>query len=554
VDGVVREWIQGKCAYDDEKGQKGTACGSDLESTESTWIVKARATGCATYLDRSNVRLQVFSRLFDQDRPLAKGRDQSCADAYPSPGQKRVRTSCDKARIALNLSDQLQKLRCAGLLEDSQTRATVRELNYVIGERLVYRVAFEDLRGPKGNENLDAFIDAFARVDLSTLGREELAYGVRFLGVYAYALDVAPAPTASWITLLVTDLSDLNGDPAAAYQRLLHGAALGSNRKPPEASVRDVRDAAKDFLTLPVLALRQQQQEADAASKARAAIARLIKALAVNPGGAGSYPEYVAALSTFLGEIADVFDTQSRVDLQRASAVATPPRDEEQANRPALFARAATALQQTALALELASKRDWVGLAIRVSDELTRYGSAAEPAEFARSLRFIRVLLSMYQAASVEEAKAIFAANLEDVASRERRYSEPQVAIDVTALLGVSFGGLHTSESGPPSKTDDSLLVGLYAPFGVQISKGWWGALVYPLDLGSYLVATPNTQSASATWTTAIRFGAAGYFRPWAETPVVFGAGTDYKPEFQSRTEWRYFVTASLELPLFLLH
>src|SRR5262249_10761988 len=93
----------------------------------------------------------------------------------------------------------------------------------------------------------------------------------------------------------------------------------------------------------------------------------------------------------------------------------------------------ALTLGTTSKILRLASEREWVGLAFEISDNLHAQIGLELPEGLTNSVRVIRILLSMYQAASVEEAKAIFTNALEEEGSRETRYEA--VSIDFGALL-----------------------------------------------------------------------------------------------------------------------
>ena len=154
----------------------------------------------------------------------------------------------------------------------------------------------------------------------------------------------------------------------------------------------------------------------------------------------------------------------------------------------------------------------------------------------------------MFQAKSAKEAQDLFAAQLEALSSREERY--PLFTIDVGALIGGRVG--RRGVQAPDGSFAKDGLAGLFAPFGVQLAGPWVGALFYPLDLGSYLVADgTGTPTASS----AVRGGGVVYVRPWQYVPAVIGGGGDYHPPFgDDRAQWRAFGMVALELPLFVLH
>lgn len=116
--------------------------------------------------------------------------------------------------------------------------------------------------------------------------------------------------------------------------------------------------------------------------------------------------------SDFLNEIANIIDTTGKT------------------NGNIIFQQFAQGLLTFTGILEHAKERDWVAIGFDISDQLRDYKVKNEG--FQNGLRFSRTLLTMYQAESVEEAKGIFQATLENEASRERRYN--QTAYDITAL------------------------------------------------------------------------------------------------------------------------
>jgi hypothetical protein len=80
--------------------------------------------------------------------------------------------------------------------------------------------------------------------------------------------------------------------------------------------------------------------------------------------------------------------------------------------------------------------------------------------------------------------------------------------------------------------------------------------MVYPVDLGAYLVGQTNSQTApSPNWHDSLRMGAAGYLRFSANIPVDIGIDVDYHPAFSAGlAETRVMGMAVLELPLYLIH
>jgi hypothetical protein len=207
------------------------------------------------------------------------------------------------------------------------------------------------------------------------------------------------------------------------------------------------------------------------------------------------------------------------------------------------------AVVQLASALDLAADKDWIGIAVKLTDELDSIGALKEPS-VKRSISFVRILLSSYQASSPDEAKAIFSSGLETVGSRRQRFDE--MAIDVGALFAARAG--YDSTLAQSGTTTSSALYGLFAPVGVQFAYKHLGLLAYPIDVGSYLTVTKN-ESDAPQWRDSLRFGGALYFRPSSQVPVVFGGGADVRPTIGDRVgSWRVFGVLALELPLYLIY
>lgn len=573
---VVSPWSRAGCPPYSSKKADGTLerCAADLYDAPS----------CEAFEKTKGSRDKVYRTLFGKGGPLSAGRDEVCGTAFADPpdadaetlakiGERR--TNCRRARLTINLYGYLVRASCTADKSDEQARATFRELGYVVAEHLSYTDALEEL-APDTEKALDAFLDDVHALDLSALPREELAAGIRVVGTYAAAVDLAPQATAGWLALLSHDLENSAQPPyETSYSRLLHGAALGTDSAGVvPGPVAALRVAVKDLLTLPALAVLKQTDLLGAASEARkrfaaplqaahASIHRLLDAIQHDPAAKGEFRDYVGALAAFLSDLADLTVAMGAAVEDAAGfapnvvTTTTTATALKQLPPKGVFTRAAIAMKQGALALQLAADRDWVGLAIRVSDELTLVSGAGGdvPAEVERSLRFIRILLSMYQAASVEEAKAIFAANLEDASSRERRYNDRELTADIAALVGFNvgrqFSSIHANEL---STTSNAELYGVFAPFGLQLAYQSIGFLLYPVDLGAYLSSPSGDGGSSPRWQDALRAGATLYIRPSAGIPVVVGGGVDYRPRFEGREERRWLFTLGLELPLFLLH
>lgn len=580
---VVIPWVNAGCRpyvpkqEADEKGKakKGAEEKDAPGACKLEWYEGER---CDDHRRFAEQRDAVFKSVFgDRATPgtLYRGRDAVCGEAFKDEPERAEQ--CRRARLTINLHGGLVRGRCARDDTPDRIRPRLRELVYVAAEQLVYREALTSLK--IATDPLDGFLDAFQTLDVSELPREELAAGFRLVGTYAAAADLAPEATRKWLAILERDLDRIAPDPNA-YATLLHGEALGTDTHISSPPVVALRDAAKDLLVLPALAVVRYQRDIDEAEDARRTLERLVHAARTSmehlltavqedPASSGAFQEYVGALSAFVSDlgrlmatIGEALDgaapagtTEANLVKPLARKAGEPPRKPLK-DRRQTFQQAALAMASGALALQLAAQRDWLGLAIHLSDEVTRLpGVEGNLPELERSLRFVRILMAMYQAPTVDEAKAIFGSNLDDLASRERRYPGPRWTVDVAALVGLTGGKLHIRETTETGETvrDTAALYGLYAPVGVQFASGLVGFLAYPVDVGSYLTSSDSKAESGPDWRSAFRAGGTLYLRPWADIPVVVGAGYDYRFKFAGRDEWRLFGAASLELPLFML-
>jgi hypothetical protein len=173
------------------------------------------------------------------------------------------------------------------------------------------------------------------------------------------------------------------------------------------------------------------------------------------------------------------------------------------------------------------------------------------PSEVGAALHFVRVLMAVHQAKSPEEAKATFEAELQSLSSRAERFDS--LTVDLAALVALE-GGYHLYQPSPggPTTPGAGYIYGLYAPFGVQVAWKELGGLIYPVDVGAYLTANQGGQPPKPA--SALRLGAALYWRIVADIPIVAGVAYDYRPAFEDFQEHRVFAHVSIELPLFIIH
>jgi hypothetical protein len=572
VAGMARPWVANGCP-----GVALKACakaGSRLETWFVAPVAEPDPAQCQRFRESAPERGEAFGKLFGSGAPYEAARSDACSDKLPDPA------NCRLGRLTLNLHDALTKVACARGAGEAGIRATLRELIYVLVELDVYEPTLAG--DPAAKDAYSKWLDSVALLDLRDLPREELAYGVRVMGIYLRSVQEDPVATGRWLELLAQDLNafDLRAGAAGSdelkrYRDLLHGAALASGKEPGSAPVRELRGAVKDLLVLPMLVVVKHEPLVDAVARTRTALLVVIRKIQRDPGEQPRSLEAVlASLSDFVSALAELSRELGK------GAIATPPKDfgvraAEAAASPAgplaapgpadaatLF-RVADALDEAANALRLASSRDWVGLAVLAADEVEH--RVKDRSEFERllpSLRFVRVLLSMYQAADVAQAKAIFQANLEDISSRAHRYD--QFAVDAGALVGLRWGYQRTRVYADGSSAlvhPFPQIYGLLAPFGIQVTfplplhftRLHAGVLAYPIELGSYLVVN-DSQTQKPIWQDAFRLGASPFLRLDRNIPIVLGVGGDVRPRVNDRVEWRAYVHLALELPLYILY
>jgi hypothetical protein len=362
-----------------------------------------------------------------------------------------------------------------------------------------------------------------ARLVVADLPREDIAAGLRLFETALVAYQNDPSGLRSWLqalaaTLPPTDLAAFLDSPALGWA---HESGLSP-------SVAALRDAVKTFVIVPRFRVVDENDVlAGSKDQVQTAVASILRQLTYLGQTTETYQSSLSRLVMMMHAYADV----------AISLESWPGIDKSQQN----------ALEETlddaGDLLDLASRRDWVGIAMDVDTKL----SGMDLKGLETSLRFVRILLSAYQASSPDEAKAVLESALEDESSREQRWHS--FTIDAGALLG-GHGGPQWNIGGP--KVGDGWIAGLYAPFGIQLARRCLGLMIYPIDLGSYLVG--DTNGLAPTPSSAVRIGGAAYLRPSAVIPIDVGFGSDYRPAFDDgRQEVRFTFFAAMELPLYQL-
>jgi hypothetical protein len=351
----------------------------------------------------------------------------------------------------------------------------------------------------------------------------------------AYASDVTHAE--AWLTALENDFHRLKLDAPMSLDSL--ESLRLENQDKWGARVRLLRDTTKDFLALSLLEgyIAGTTDKIPGLQEAIKGVMNVIDTLAHAASKKPSAEQALGLIADIVGSSADVGEKVEKAEKEMKMSIPS-------ASLPTKV------LTDAADLLQDASDRDWVSLAMRISKKIDDHQEVSLSPEARRSIHFIRVLMSMYQAHSQEEAKGVFEAELEDLSSRRERWH--QFSVDAGALLGAAVGGLWDSTT---TNTDGAFGYGLFAPFGVQFAWPYFGLMLYPVDLGAYLVGRGNTQTTPApNWHDSLRAGGALYYRPSAKIPVDLGLDFDYHPRFSDRAEQRLLGVVVLELPLFVIH
>jgi hypothetical protein len=206
-------------------------------------------------------------------------------------------------------------------------------------------------------------------------------------------------------------------------------------------------------------------------------------------------------------------------------------------------------LNHTAEVLKDVANHNWLDL-VQLAYDKTSSLDADNQTGVRNVLAFVRILMQMYGAQSVADAQQILTSNLENISSRNTRFNSG-LTCDVACLLGVREGYEDSNNPFPQKGDVQTNLVGLYAPLGFQFGYQHLGFMLYPVDLGTYITSSGQTNNNQVS--DAIRLGFALYGRAQG-IPIDLGAGVDARPSMDGTNPiYRGFAFVSLELPLFMI-
>lgn len=471
--------------------------------------------------------------------------------AYLNKPCKKPDDDCTRAQLLILLAPALQSWQCHS--QSVSTREDFRRLIYIELEKGQYEVAFGGTPARTDFDNWYSKVSILLKTRRNEIQRDLLSNGLRLMAVVLRTYRNHPEETSKWLNRLKSDL-----DKIGEFNDIRNGEVLGrGNRGSTPIQLLPLRDGIKSLLSVPLAVQLIYPDTTRNNGKQTDSVRRLLSELV-------KFPNYDRSTSASLRLIQSYIATLSRV-------LSDPSMSEGNPETLAPFISALGILQK---GFKNASDKNWVGLAMDVTEivdeslskdiepstneswKIWKRGSVAKTPEIYRTLQFARVLISMYEAKSTEDAKAIFEGELEDIASRKMRYEN--WSVDVTALAGVTYGSLRVYDLDPGA--EDSIqrtrLYGLFAPIGIQASFKMFGVLIYPVDLGSYLTGKSDSSVSSdnASWRDSLRFGSAIYWRASGSVPIVIGAAVDYRPTMDQINQLRYLGFVAIELPLFLIY
>jgi hypothetical protein len=479
----------------------------------------------------------MFASLFGGGKPYVAAVERSCS-AAASAGAALDLGRCRAAQLGRAL-DLLYRTKC----RRSFDLASLRQALYVLYWQ---RDVYDDALAPGGVSVL-APLAAAMKPLLSTATSAELTTILKVVTAGVRALDAAPEETRRFLAQLA---ADVRSTPDRGYNGIFGGDALSwENRLKLAAPVRAFRDQVKQFLAVPVLMVGLDAVPTSDQFKSAASL--------------------LGTLFDGLEQLTDEKESPERSILKAANVAASlsagvrqlrtaiPDATPEQRSVRASLQVFEDAFGVTSEFLTFVANRDWVAIALGVSFQVADIGAKkTKQPQLVHSLAFARMLMSVYQAKRTEEAKAIFASQLESKSSRRERFE--LWAVDLGAAVGVRWGSQKDSVVDATTKetswrTSPREMGGLYVPFGVQVTSPYRvGILVSAVDLGAYLTATSGKTSVSAY--DAIRPGAALMIRPFRRYPIDLMIAADYRPAIDDQTpQVRYGVSLALELPLYLI-
>jgi hypothetical protein len=521
-----------------EGGNASPPCRELLDNTQKWFPEGLTDAGtdkaCDTFHGDQPHRLAKFKEWFQDGKLYDAAKDAPCAQ---NVGGTLV-DGCMVAQLLVNPTSLAHKARC--ITRSPDTARDLVELAHILGEQARHRETMLALGMKPAADAFDEVMKGYGALTLNDVPHQALAYGVDVVGRFMKAYSVDPKRAKKWGEEVVHDMRKAaQTKPADVVDAILKTQSfIPATYVGQPIEFEDLRAAATHFVSLPRLyrAAGTVPASFDWSNSATRTIFDSLNGLTTvetSPHAA------VYVLASELRALGDVVRTAAAVPALKGN---------EQAMRST-----AAALECAGRVIKLGADRKWTELGGVLIDDLST--SMDDLSTIERPVRFVRTILAVYEAPNVEEAKAIFRKSLDDEASRERRFDH--LTVDFGALVGGRWGGERRENDPSPTltrpQTERSKVYGLYAPAGIQVAVPYFALLLYPVDLGTYLVKTSQTESSVPRWTEALRFGAAAYVRPWRTVPIVFGGGVDAQPKIEDHKSYRAQFTVGMELPLIQL-
>lgn len=473
------------------------------------------------------------------------GRDEEKLIIFFSPSNNTYSTyrskpcpdndnTCKQLQLLVLFAPALQTYQCSSHSRD--IRRNFRSLIYIGLEKTQYGVAIQDQDARVNLSNWYNNVTIKLKNEESLLQNDLLSNGLRLVALVLRAYHYDAEKTTTWLQALGEAVKN------DTFNNIKDSDPLdwGSRKNTPKILL-PLRDSVKDLLAIPLAfdLMNTTNDENSNYSYTEEEIRNLLNELIKFPNYGQSASSSLKLLEKYIKMLSNVLC-----------------KPETSSCNQEIFVAALGLVQQ---GFDRAADKNWVGLAMDITEISKKNLTEEEDFEdMYRVLRFSQTLMSMYEAQSIDDAKAIFESELEDVTRREMRYKSNTWSIDVAALVGTLYGDLTVRDFSPQTadKTQGADLFGLYAPMGVQFGYRGFGLLVYPLDLGAYLTGKTDSSVSSENiqWGDAVRFGLSGYYRFSASVPIVLGFGVDHRSSIDDISQNRLFGFVALELPLFLIH
>ena len=237
-------------------------------------------------------------------------------------------------------------------------------------------------------------------------------------GIRAHQSD--SGATAAFLEALRSDVGRVQAE--GKYLAILHGRALGWQNRDDlkSAELRAFRDAVKNLLALPVFVLGVESVPNAQIEAATKLVSDILSGIAKLRVTTSSPEDAVRAAANLLATLSGAITELDNKFFVPAAAAAVADTKEAVVSELRAVSKS---LGMASRFLNVASEHNWVSIALNASLEIASVSvpNLRQP-ELVRSLAFLRLLMSVYQAETKEDAKAIFQSALVQKGSRRERF------------------------------------------------------------------------------------------------------------------------------------